>query len=128
MVSKFNITVCLLLFGGLFGYFFSKTLLPMPFLFGGLCSTAILVVSGKIPQLQGFEFPNNFRLIFLSIIGVMIGGTLDREILNSFGSLWLSFSALIVFVLTAHGATILFSDLLAIMIMSPLFILEHQEV
>ena len=103
MVLKFNITVCLLLFGGIFGYFFSKTLLPMPFLFGGLCSTAILVVSGKIPQLQGFEFPNNFRLIFLSIIGVMIGGTLDGEILNSFGSLWLSFSALIVFVLTAHA-------------------------
>ena len=60
----------------------------MPFLFGGLCSTALLVISGKIRQLQGFEFPNNFRLIFLSIIGVMIGGTLDREILSLFGSLW----------------------------------------
>ena len=104
MVSKFNITACLLVFGGISGYFFSKTPLPMPFLFGGLCSTALLVISGKIRQLQGFEFPNNFRLIFLSIIGVMIGGTLDREILSLFGSLWLSFLALVIFVLTAHGA------------------------
>ena len=104
MVLKFNITGCLLLFGGICGYFLSQTLLPMPFLFGGLCSTSILVVSGKIPQLKGFEFPNHLRLIFLSIIAVMIGGTLDREILNSLGSLWLSFSALLIFVLVAHGA------------------------
>ena len=74
----------------------------MPFLFGGLFSTSALIISNKISQFENYQFPPNFRLVFLSIIAVMIGGTVNQEILNSFGYLWLSISAIAVFVLLAH--------------------------
>ena len=74
----------------------------MPFLFGGLFSTSALIISNKISQFDNYQFPPNFRLVFLSIIAVMIGGTVNQEILNSFGYLWLSISAIAVFVLLAH--------------------------
>ncbi len=74
----------------------------MPFLFGGLFSTSALMISNKISQFDNYQFPSNFRLIFLSIIAVMIGGTLDHEILNSFTNLWVSLSAIALFVVFAH--------------------------
>ncbi len=81
--------------------------MPMPFLFGGLISTSTLVMSNKISQFDNYKFPANFRLVFLSIIAVMIGGTLDQEILNSFTHLWLSLSAMLLFILLAHMANYL---------------------
>ena len=79
----------------------------MPFLFGGLFSTSVLVISNKFSQFDSYQFPPNFRLIFLSIIGVMIGGTLNQEILRTFEYLWVSISAIAIFVLIAHLANYL---------------------
>ena len=37
-------------------------------LFGGLFSTSALIISNKISQFDNYQFPPNFRLVFLSII------------------------------------------------------------
>ena len=89
------------------GYILSKSIIPMPFLFGGLFSTSVIVMSNKFSQFDSYQFPPNFRLIFLSIIGVMIGGTLNQEILRTFEYLWVSISAIAIFVLIAHLANYL---------------------
>lgn len=103
MRSNVTITFPLLLLGGVSGLLLSSTIMPMPFLFGGLFSTALLIIPNKLSVLNNFQFPNNFRLMFLSIIGVMIGGTLNKEIVNSFQYIWISLLAITTFVLLAHG-------------------------
>lgn len=88
--------------GGLGAYFIG---LPMPFMLGGIFATACFVLwyerDGKqLPKLSRWV-----RLVFMSIIGAMIGSRFSPELLNLLPQFWISGLALIPFILLAHGGS-----------------------
>lgn len=76
---------------------------PMPFMLGGIFGAASFVLwyergEKKLPKLSRWV-----RLVFMSIIGVMIGSRFTPELLNILPLFWISGLALIPFILLAHG-------------------------
>jgi len=75
----------------------------MPFLLGGIVGAASFVLwyerDGKqLPKLSRWV-----RLVFMSIIGAMIGSRFSPELLTLLPQFWISGLALIPFILLAHG-------------------------
>lgn len=88
------------LIGGIVAYFIGA---PMPFMLGGIFGAASFVLwyerdSKKLPKLSRWV-----RLIFMSIIGAMIGSRFSPELLTILPQFWISGLALIPFILLAHG-------------------------
>ena len=76
---------------------------PMPFMLGGIFGAASFVLwyerDGKLlPKLSRWV-----RLVFMSIIGAMIGSRFSPELLTLLPQFWISGLALIPFILLAHG-------------------------
>ena len=76
---------------------------PMPFMLGGIFGAASFVLwyerdSKQLPKLSRWV-----RLVFMSIIGAMIGSRFSPELLNLLPQFWISGLALIPFILLAHG-------------------------
>jgi uncharacterized protein len=85
------------------GHLASLTLLPLPFMLGSLIATALLssVTGHRFPA--GYRFPQGIRLIFLAVIGVMIGAQVTPDLVAMIPALAVSFAALTVFVGLAHA-------------------------
>ena len=78
---------------------------PMPFMLGGIFGAASFVLwyerDGKqLPKLSRWV-----RLVFMSIIGAMIGSRFSPELLTLLPQFWISGLALIPFILLAHGGS-----------------------
>lgn len=91
------------LFGLLGGYAAFVIGVPMPFMLGGIFGAACFVLwyerDGKqLPKLSRWV-----RLVFMSIIGAMIGSRFSPELLTLLPQFWISVVALIPFILLAHG-------------------------
>ena len=76
---------------------------PIPFLLGGIFGTASFVLyyerDGKpLPKLSRWV-----RLVFMSIIGAMIGSRFTPELIPLLPQFWISGLAIIPFILVAHG-------------------------
>ncbi len=76
---------------------------PMPFMLGGITGAASYVLwyerhDKKLPKLSRWV-----RLVFMSIIGAMIGSRFSPELLTLIPQFWISGLALIPFILLAHG-------------------------
>lgn len=78
--------------------------LPMPFLLGSLCVTALVVMARSSEQQTKNTFPQPLRRVFTAIIGVMIGQHFSPELAGLLGSIWVSLLAVAVFVVLAHAA------------------------
>lgn len=90
------------LMGGLFAFFVGA---PMPFMLGGIFGAASFVLfyerNGKqLPKLSRWV-----RLIFMAIIGAMIGSRFSPELLSLLPQFWISGLAIIPFILLAHGGS-----------------------
>lgn len=85
------------------GLLASQTLLPLPYMLGSLIATALLsaVAGTRFPQ--GYRFPQSIRLIFLAVIGVMIGAQVTPGVIAMLPALAISFVALTAFVGLAHA-------------------------
>jgi len=90
------------LIGGIVAFFIG---VPMPFMLGGIVGAASFVLwyerdDKKLPKLSRWV-----RLVFMSIIGAMIGSRFSPELLNVLPQFWISGLALIPFILLAHGGS-----------------------
>ena len=79
--------------------------LPMPFLLGGIAGAAGFVLYYErngvlLPKLSRWV-----RLVFMSIIGTMIGSRFSPEVLVLLPQFWISGLAIIPFILIAHGGS-----------------------
>ena len=88
------------LVGGIAAYVIGA---PMPFMLGGIFGAATFVLwyerNGEtLPKLSRWV-----RLVFMSIIGAMIGSRFSPELLTLLPQFWISALALIPFILLAHG-------------------------
>ncbi len=76
---------------------------PMPFMLGGIFGSACFVLwyernGNTLPKMSRWV-----RLVFMSIIGAMIGSRFTPEVLTILPQFWLSGLALIPYILLAHG-------------------------
>lgn len=90
------------LLGGLSAYAVG---LPMPFMLGGIFGAACFVLwyerdQNRLPKLSRW-----IRLVFMSIIGAMIGSRFSPELLTLLPQFWISGLALVPFILLAHGGS-----------------------
>ena len=93
-------------FFGLLGGFTALLIgVPMPFMLGGIFAAACYVLwyerdDKRLPKLSRWV-----RLVFMSIIGAMIGSRFTPELLTLLPQFWISGLALIPFILIAHGGS-----------------------
>lgn len=99
----FLITLALLALSGLTAAGARYAGLPLPYLLGPLLSSAVVATFGARHLPQGYSFPNRLRLVFIAIIGLMIGAQVTPDIFGDAPRLALSFTALLAFVVSAHG-------------------------
>jgi hypothetical protein len=90
------------LVGGIGAYLIG---LPMPFMLGGIFGAATFVL---IYERKGKQLPKVsrwIRLVFMSMIGTMIGSRFSPELLSLLPQFWISGLAIIPFILLAHGGS-----------------------
>ncbi len=89
-----------MLFVGTIGGFAAQYLnSPMPFLIGGLATTAAATIYITQKYDRKIPFPQHVRWGCMAIIGVMIGTSFDSTLLDILPKMWLSLLAMIIFVL-----------------------------
>lgn len=100
-------TLAFVLLGGFGGYIAQILHFPLPFMLGSLVATALgsTLFARAIPE--GYLFPQQVRLIFLAVIGVMIGAQVSPELLELLPAMLASFTAIALFVGLAHGGNYL---------------------
>jgi len=94
-------TPALIAYATLAAYLAIRIGLPLPYLLGPLLASAVLATS--LPQVlpDGYSFPGWLRMIFIAMIGLMIGAQVTPRLFADITRLAASLAALIVFVLTA---------------------------
>lgn len=102
-MARILTTIALLAISTLAAFFGGKVGLPLPFLLGPLIVTAVIAVARPRPMPRDYAFPQWIRLIFITVIGVMIGAQVTPDLFADAPLLLISFAALGVFVLLAHG-------------------------
>ncbi len=75
----------------------------MPFMLGGIFGAACFVLWYERDDKQLPKLSRWVRLVFMSIIGAMIGSRFSPELLSLLPNFWISGLALIPFILLAHG-------------------------
>ncbi|WP_428516106.1 AbrB family transcriptional regulator [Roseovarius sp.] len=76
---------------------------PLPFMIGPLALSGAVatIFSARLPA--GYRFPPQLRLVFISIIGLMIGAQVTPDLFGEASRLAISFLALTLFVVVAHA-------------------------
>jgi len=77
--------------------------LPMPFMLGGIFGAASFVLWYERDDKQLPKLSRWVRLVFMSIIGAMIGSRFSPELLTILPQFWISGLALIPYILLAHA-------------------------
>jgi len=88
------------LIGGIAAYWIG---LPMPFMLGGIFGAASFVLWYERADKQLPKLSRWVRLVFMSIIGAVIGSRFSPEVLTILPQFWISGLALIPFILLAHA-------------------------
>ena len=100
---SFIFTGVLLLIGVIAGWGAATlTPLPLPWMLGPLLVTAVFVMGRPTALPSGYQFPKRFRLIFIAIIGLMIGTQVTWDIVGNLSKYWPSLIAIILFILAAQ--------------------------
>jgi len=96
-------TLALLGFGTLAAFGAQALGLPLPFLMGPLLlsGTVAMALPTRLPD--GYRFPPWLRLLFIAVIGLMIGAQVTPALFAQLPHLMLSLAALTLFVVIAHG-------------------------
>lgn len=105
-MSSFDLRFLPVFASGLIGGFAAWSLgAPMPFMLGGIIGAASFVLwyerdDKRLPMLSRWV-----RLVFMSIIGSMIGSRFSPELLSLLPQFWVSGLALLPFILLAHAGS-----------------------
>lgn len=96
-------TLALLVLAGLSGVGARGIGLPLPFLIGPLITSALIatLLTARLPA--GYRFPEPVRLVFIAIIGLMIGAQVTPALFSEAHHYALTLGAVTVFVGLAHG-------------------------
>ncbi len=101
---SFDIRFAPIFLSGLLGGFAALYLgLPMPFMLGGIFGAAAFVLWYERDNKQLPKLSRWIRLVFMSIIGAMIGSRFSPELLTLLPQFWISGLALIPYILLAHA-------------------------
>lgn len=101
--SHIALTAGLLAIGAAAGGVFLLIGTPLPFMLGSLFSSALCVGFAQTRFPEGYAFPMTFRMVFVGVIGVMIGASLKPEVVALVPMMLVSIPAVLVFVLAAHA-------------------------
>ncbi len=93
------VTIILIAISAVSGVVAEKIGLPLPYLLGPLCVTALIATALPTALPRGYEFPNWLRMIFIAVIGLMIGAQVTPDLFDNPGRLVLSALALVAFVI-----------------------------
>jgi uncharacterized protein len=105
--SHIAFTGLLVALGGLGGALMAWLGTPLPYMLGSLAASALIVVIGQHRFPTGYEFPMKFRMIFVGVIGTMIGARLTPDVLSLLPLMLVSIPAVLVFVFGAHAVNYL---------------------
>ncbi|MYM54376.1 AbrB family transcriptional regulator [Thalassovita mangrovi] len=85
------------------GFLASLIHTPLPYMIGSLVASGLIGIffSDRLPE--GYRFPMKFRMIFMALIGVMIGSRVHADLIAEIPSLIASLTVLTGFVFAAHG-------------------------
>jgi len=101
--SHFALSALLLVAGAGGGWLLSLFGAPLPYMLGSLLTSALAVAAFQHRFPDGYVFPQRFRMLFVGVIGVMIGAQLTPEIAALLPRMLVSIPALALFVVVAHG-------------------------
>lgn len=101
--SHVALTALLLLFGAAGGWLLSLLGAPLPYMLGSLLTSALAVAFFQYHFPKGYVFSQRFRMLFVGVIGVMIGAQLRPEVAALLPLMLISIPAMAVFVLSAHA-------------------------
>jgi membrane AbrB-like protein len=76
---------------------------PLPWLLGGMAATGAAAVAGLRPFGVAPDFPERFRVVFIPVIGVLIGGAFTADVLAAIPGWWPALLAAVAFVPSAHA-------------------------
>jgi len=96
-------TTVLLALGGLGGLLAWQFGTPLPFMLGSLVVSALAVALAAHRFPVGYQFPQKFRLIFIALIGVMIGAQVSPDLIARAPELAASLAMITLFVVLAHA-------------------------
>ncbi|WP_240610965.1 AbrB family transcriptional regulator [Oceaniglobus ichthyenteri] len=96
-------TAGLLILGAAGGELAALINVPLPWMMGSLAISAILVAVAPHRFPANYVFPLRFRMVFIAIIGVMIGAQVDADMLGEWRNLAISLGGVTLFVFLAHG-------------------------
>ena len=94
-------TAGILAIGGTGGSLAHWVGLPMPYLTGSLAFVAAFTIFRTRKGAREVQFPPSLRMIFVAVIGTMIGATFTTDLLAVVPSLGLSMMAIVLFVVVA---------------------------
>jgi membrane AbrB-like protein len=95
-------TLGLCVIAGIGGYLASFTLLPLPYMLGALLTSGAIALFQADCLPREYQFPQRFRLIFMALVGVMIGAQVTPDLIGQLPGLTLSLVALTAFTLLAQ--------------------------
>ena len=101
--SHIVLTAILLAAGAVMGAVFQRLGTPLPYMLGSLFASALAVAFAQQRFPEGFVFPMKFRMLFVGVIGAMIGARLIPDVAALLPRMLVSIPAVLVFVLAAHA-------------------------
>ncbi|MDQ2093084.1 AbrB family transcriptional regulator [Rhodalgimonas zhirmunskyi] len=99
--ALYSVIFCLL--GGAAGAAASMLPLPLPYLLGPLTLTAVLSIAFPRTIPAGYSFPQEYRTLFVSIIGILIGTQVRPELLAEAPLMLISLAGVALFVPLAQA-------------------------
>ena len=101
-----KVSMVFLLLGALGGLIGNEVKLPLPWMLGSLLITSSVCVLRPKLIPENYVFPVQFRMIFIAIIGVIIGSQVDQDLISQLPLIGMTLLGLSVFVPLAFTANI----------------------
>jgi len=101
--SHLMLTALLLLLGAGGGALLARLGAPLPYMLGSLITSALAVALFQHRFPKGYDFSQRFRMLFVGVIGVLIGAQLTPAVAALLPLMLVSIPAMAVFVLGAHA-------------------------
>ncbi|MEM6586858.1 MAG: AbrB family transcriptional regulator [Pseudomonadota bacterium] len=96
-------TIILIALGTLAGLGADWLGLPLPYMIGPLLTVGAVALTLPHVLPEGYSFPARLRLVFIAVIGLIIGAQVTPELFANASGLAISFAALMIFVAICQG-------------------------
>ncbi len=103
-VSLVVTTAAMCLVGAFGGALAALLGLPLPWLLGSIAAVALIAILAPRRLPEGYAFPQGLRILFIALIGMLIGAQVTPDLIRSVPHMALSMAGVVVFVLLAQAA------------------------